>query len=114
MSGCKFCGRRLYYDFEIRDERCFFCRDEQRGQSDAAELARFRAMFPVMPWAEGPITPEVCERLGMVQDGRWWTHQESSVAVFDADSSNPFIRGDGYGKNAGQLACLVAARRKQD
>ncbi len=84
-----------------------------------ARLARYDAMFPaVMPDDPGPITPEVCERLGLVNDPEWstqwscpgtdvsvWCFSDGGVQVNDVDGE------DITTKTAGQLALLVAARK---
>lgn len=97
---------------------CLAARDEA---ADAEELARYRAIFPVPPWSTDPITPEVCERLGMVvkrgvivQAWRTTEDPQHTVVAF-MKGEEPSVRGliqDGRKHNAGQLACLVAARRE--
>lgn len=81
---------------------------------DRDELARFRAMFPVLPWDESPITPEVCERLGMqamlVAGYQWadiqWYPNETMMEVWVGEEPC-----NGWCRTSGQLAMLVAARR---
>lgn len=91
----------------------------QSGLCQKNELARYRAMFPVPPWSEEKITPEVCERLGMVRSRcesrtgdpvSWWRDPTGELSVRVAEDET-WIAGFGYNKTAGQLACLVAARK---
>jgi hypothetical protein len=85
------------------------------------ELARYRSMFPVPPWDDSPITPEVCERLGMEDLGfdcaslsRWFQTDGGIVSVSIRGDNASAVYGEvphGWCQTAGQLACLVAARR---
>lgn len=93
------------------------------------ELARFRSMFPVLPWDDSPVTTEVCERLGLLSYQKklsptsvltsWHLPEEptrtvASIETYDSFSEPPWITGlvqDGRKATAGNLACLVAARR---
>lgn len=57
---CKHCDNRLVG----KEESVGVCPDCLRAMdeaADAAELARYRAMFPVPPWSTDAITPEICD-----------------------------------------------------
>ena len=114
MDSCDLCGSELLLDIERDSGRCVDCESTIYEQECDEQLARFREMFPVAPWSTDPITAEVCELLGMVRDGRWWGCPQSGVAVFDCGDGKPFVRGMGYGLNAGQLALFLAARKNQN
>lgn len=129
MSNCKFCGATLR---QSRDDgaKFFACGtgDYPIGQSfrtsdcHTGELARYRAMFPIPPWSTDPITPEVCERLGMVNTTKhesrtgvpfsWYRDSSGEISV-RVDEDETWIAGFGYNRTAGQLACLIAARKEQ-
>lgn len=109
---CEYCKMRLVGT----EEPVGLCIDCQIAKEDAEnlnELNRYREMFPIPPWSSDPITPEVCERLGMIRNypgGHGWEDESGCVSVRVTDTET-WISGGGYDKTAGQLACLVAARK---
>lgn len=135
MSKCKFCGAdELDRCSVVKDFECGTYHVESSGDAgwaqdvrcevrckkrDRDELARFRAMFPVLPWDDSPITPQVCELLGMEHDKSRpseWCVDGILVYVFEYHGASVFVEGYEISEEttAGKLACLVAARRKQD
>lgn len=118
---CKWCGERLLLDFERDRGLCVDCQVKKEHSDNINELNRFRAIFPVPPWSTDPITPEVCERLGLVNSTKfetragvlfsWWQDESMEISV-RLDEDETWIAGLGYNKTAGQLSCIVAARRE--
>lgn len=88
--------------------------EERVQKEDAEELARYRAMFPVAPWDDGPITVEACERLGLAKvilgNGTRWMSGVDRVVLI-GECGKVLAPVELIGATAGQLACLVAARR---
>lgn len=90
----------------------------QSGLCQKNELARYRAMFPVPPWSTDAITASVCELLGMhvsyrgERFDRWESYDLNvSLRVFSDASYRQQFSEIGDPKTAGQLACLIAARK---
>jgi len=101
---------------------CQKCGESEPGtdmNADAEELARYRAMFPVAPWDDGPITAEVCRNLSLspqhIGDGARWMLGDFRMVLMENDGRVHRVAGfdqrESESVTAGQLACLVAARK---
>lgn len=132
---CKYCGAAAETRLSDDDRSIWECgtlsvsdgggvirSDFCLKQSDKNELARYRAMFPVAPWSTEPITLEVCERLGMARtesdvSAEYKSHRmgvefgkkDPSPYVYQEDDEMWY--GCDYVTKAGQLSCLIAARK---
>ena len=126
---CKYCGAEVVRsDCRYTHFRCgSWCDDDDsddvqqsahcKGKQDADELARYRAMFPVAPWDEGPITALALETLGFtnVYDDHWVDEADGWWCIF-AGGCRLLVKYRGQEEvctTAGQLACLVAARKSR-
>lgn len=118
---CKYCKIRLVGVEEV-DGICFDCQESVEDAENLNELNRYREMFPVPPWSTEPITHEICEAIGMVRSKcesrsgdpvSWWRDPTGELSVRVAEDET-CIAGFGYNKAAGQLACLVVARRNNE
>lgn len=119
--NCKYCKTRLV-GTEATYGLCIDCQIAKEDAENLNELNRYREMFPIPPWSNDPITPEVCERLGVTLKEKYGTciryvFKEMIVDIPNSDSDDPwsnslaYIGGTSAEINAGQLACLVAARK---
>lgn len=138
-STCKFCGaardgRDRDFDHGSGTVTRFECESSQLNslggdktwyESEVCKdgvLARFRTMFPtIMPDDQREITAEICEALGMQDLGfdgsnirRWFQIDGGILSVSIRGDKTSGVYGDvphRWCKTAGQLACLIAARR---
>lgn len=90
----------------------------QSGLCQKNELARYRAMFPVPPWSTDAITSGTCESLNMHRSDDGYSYSiVDYVYVHQTMDDTWRVSFRGYtdrGMTAGQLACLVAARRASE
>lgn len=130
---CEYCGSDIRSDeggvseWECGSHQPWNGEVQRTVECLARADARYRAMFPVAPWDDGPITAEVCERLGMVR-----TSEEDDIGMYSAHAidveftnigpeiwmspvgySGPPVKLPEEDRTAGQLACLVAARKSR-
>lgn len=77
------------------------------------ELARYRKIFPsIMPDDPREITAEICESLWLANEhDEWWTDSLPDGTSVRISDRGVWVNGEGYGLKAGQLACLIAARK---
>jgi len=109
---CKFCGADVWY---VKDgDGAFECRTTldyswRSIECKVATCARYEALFPIAPWSTEPITAGVCERLGMIPDNLYYDHDDG-VSAFLGNNAAIIIGEPGI-ITAGQLSCLIAARK---
>lgn len=120
---CKFCGAGVWYSKD--GDGAFECRTDldyswRSSECAVATCARYESLFPIPPWSTEPITAEVCEQLGMVYDQQfeaWFVAGRAEFGLRAYDDGMIWISEDWNkhvelaGLTAGQLACLIAARK---
>lgn len=137
---CKWCGCRLLLEFEREREMCVDCICKKEDAENLNELNRYREMFPIPPWDDSPITAEVCERLGYKKNEpnsndhthlyTMWKNKEygeayTEIVLLAPNTRVPQDERERYPHTtlsagcrgpmtAGQLACLIAARRNNE
>lgn len=124
---CKFCDSR--FEMYSPDGKHFVCGSLFRPNDGwdrgflcvEALLKRYEALFPIPPWSTEPISDETCLALGMVygEDHKiWWMdrtgdgiHVEMGNEGMEVWQMEDNAICHEWCKTAGQLACLIAARK---
>lgn len=118
---CKFCGSApavgavsavFIPRFQCGTEADYSFRSEECKERT---LPRYEALFPIPPLSTEPITAAVCERLGLSRNvsplGLVGFLGACGTYVFVLSDGEHRVSGDPEIKTAGQLACLIAARK---
>jgi len=136
---CKFCGADVIHRSRVipslTEWLCGTNHDTHRLNIDgfmrsrdclSKQVARYEALFPIPPWSTEPISAEVCERLGMTRcsepDEQAAYRIGEGASIVEVWSENIgwevyFLSGYRLAHvpeaeyTAGQLACLIAARK---